>query len=220
MPEKGKGRKSPVNVEKTKEKVPAGPGKPQGASTVLAQLWKNELVRLGCILLIITAIAAMLLSLVNEITKAPIEELAQQALMESLSKVYEQADDFEKLDAASEAPVTAVYAAKKSGSTVGYCVRVAPKGFGGEIDMIVGVTRENTVTGVQIISMSETPGLGTRVQEEAFSSQYLGKGLTIKVVKSESPKDDEISAISGATITSKAVTEGINAALKAAQAMQ
>lgn len=207
-------------MSQDKVKTRAKPGS-EGMDSMgaVAKIFKNEMIRLGFILLVITAIAAMLLALVNEITKEPIAELQAQALKESMENVFSGADEFELLDVAVESPVTAVYEAKSGGKTAGYCVRVAPKGFGGEIDMVVGVSDEYTVKGVEIISMSETPGLGTRAMEEEFSSQYIGKGLSVKVVKSNSPKDDEITAISGATITSKAITEGINAALKAAQAL-
>ena len=80
--------------------------------------------------------------------------------------------------------------------------------------MIIGVCKQATVTGVKITSLSETPGLGAKASNEEFTKQYYGLEEGISVIKSGMPNGNEISAISGATITSKAVTEGVNAALK------
>ena len=83
--------------------------------------------------------------------------------------------------------------------------------------MIVGVDREKTVTGVKIISMSETPGLGSKAQEPEFNDQFIKKDVSkpLKVIKSGIIDENEIVAISGATITSTAVTSGVNAAVDA-----
>ena len=94
----------------------------------------------------------------------------------------------------------------------GYVVEVTPSGFGGEIDMVVGISADGTVTGVSIISMSETSGLGANATKEGFRAQYLGKTGALAVSKD----GGEIDALTGATITSRAVTRGVNSALTAA----
>ena len=89
---------------------------------------------------------------------------------------------------------------------------VTPSGFGGEISMAVGVDKSGAVTGVSIIQMSETSGLGANAQRESFRSQYVGKSGSVALKK----QGGEIDALTGATVTSTAVTKGVNAALQAA----
>ena len=95
---------------------------------------------------------------------------------------------------------------------------VAPRGFGGEIVMIVGVNTEGVVTGVVITEMSETAGLGAKADDPSFLSQYVGKSGSLTVVKGNAG-ETQISAITGATVTSRAVTDGVLAAMKAAAAV-
>lgn len=83
--------------------------------------------------------------------------------------------------------------------------------------MMVGIDTELNVTGVKIINMSETPGLGAKASEDSWLSQFKGKNDIISVVKTGNAKDNEINAISGATITSKAVTQGVNDSLEDAK---
>ncbi len=127
------------------------------------------------------------------------------------------AKTFDEVEYGDNPIVKAVYEGKGAdGKTAGYCVKAEPNGYGGAISMMVGVDGEGVVRGVKIITMSETPGLGARAKEPEFTGGYEGKSGEIKVKKSGTPGDSEISAISGATITSKAVTEGVNAAIEAA----
>ena len=103
--------------------------------------------------------------------------------------------------------VKSIYA----GTEGGWVVEVIPSGFGGELDMVVGISPEGVVTGVSIISMSETSGLGANAMKESFRSQYAGKSGVLAVSKD----GGQIDALTGATITSRAVTNGVNAALSA-----
>ena len=107
--------------------------------------------------------------------------------------------------------VTAVYQA----GDAGYVVQVAPSGFGGNLDIMVGVGTDGTCTGVSIISHSETSGLGANATKPAFRDQFVGKSGTVAVEKD----GGDIVALTGATITSRAVSEGVTAALEAAGSM-
>ena len=100
------------------------------------------------------------------------------------------------------------------GETVGYTATVKPNGYGGAITMIVGVSKDMTVTGVKITAMSETAGLGAKAQDEAFLEKYKGKKEDVSVVKGSAKADNQIVAISGATITTNAVTDGVKETLK------
>ncbi|MBR5157640.1 MAG: RnfABCDGE type electron transport complex subunit G [Clostridia bacterium] len=181
---------------------------------------KNENpVILAVIVFAITAVAALVLAAANNLTVEKIEANTIKEQNEARMEVMPDVKDFEKLDAEFDnASVTEIYAGKNPlGEVAGYCVGVNVNGFGGAIDMIVGVDTENTVTGVKIISMSETPGLGSKAQEPKFNDQFIKKNASkpLKVIKSGIIDDDEIVAISGATVTSNAVTSGVNAAVDA-----
>ena len=91
----------------------------------------------------------------------------------------------------------------------GYVVRVSPNGFGGAIDMMVGISADGTVTGVAIVSQSETASLGANCTREDFRAQFTGRSGTLAVSKD----GGEIDALTGATVTSRAVTQGVNTAL-------
>ena len=120
-----------------------------------------------------------------------------------------EADSYEPLDVPEDSAVTAAYRAGDRG----YVVRVAPNGFGGAIDMMVGVDVSGAVTGVAIVSQSETASLGANCTREDFRAQFTGKTGTLSVSKD----GGEIEALTGATVTSRAVTEGVNTALEFVQ---
>ncbi len=175
----------------------------------------RSIIKTGLILFAIGFICTFILAVCNDMTKDTIAELNAETERLAMVSTLEGAKGFGKILNLSSDIVTDVYEGKDdSGNTVGYCVKATPVGYGGEISMIVGIGMDRKVTGVDIVSMSETPGLGARATEDEFRSQYIGKSGQISVKKSGTPNENEISAISGATITSKAVTDGINAALE------
>ena len=171
---------------------------------------------LAGVLLAVTALVAFMLAAVNQITAPMIAQNAEKELIEARKAVLKEAIDFYPVDISNHegTSVFAVYAGKAGETNVGYCVRVKPIGYGGEIDMLVGINDSGAVERVVILSMSETAGLGAKAQDAEFLRQYAGKGpgAALSVIKNGTPKDSEVVAISGATVTSKAVTEGVQAA--------
>lgn len=163
-------------------------------------------------LVLIAVAVAFLLSIVNKFTAPVIAKNQEIALQSSLKKVI-TADYFMVLD---ENEDYTVYKALNSGELAGYCVLTSASGYGGEIKVITGVDTNKCVAGVEILSHSETAGLGANAEKEGFRNQYKGKKAEIGVNKNIS-SDTEIQAISGATVTSKAVTSAVNAALKIAE---
>ena len=159
-------------------------------------------------LLLISVVVAGLLGLVNYITADRIAAINQEKTAASMQEVLPSASYEEVEYTGSDALVKTVYAASEGG----YVVEVTPSGFGGEIDMVVGIAPDGTVSGVSIISMSETSGLGANAAKESFRAQFAGTSGTLAVSKD----GGEIDALTGATITSRAVTSGVNAALAAA----
>jgi len=173
------------------------------------------IIKLAAILFLITFICTLLLVLCNTLTKDRIAKLQLEAENSAKAEVFPGAESFENIQADG---VSAAYVCKDSnGNTAGYCFKTETSGFGGPISVIVGVDINCQITGVKIIDMSETPGLGAKASESDWLSQFRDKTDSISVVKTGNAKDNEINAISGATITSKAVTNGVNLALDAAK---
>ncbi len=172
--------------------------------------------KLTLILFAITAVVAALLGTVNYVTKDRIAEIKVQKTATAMQSVIPGATSFEELTySGTDAIVKAVYAAKDGGKVVGHVVKVSPAGFGGAIDMVVGIDGNGKVSGVSIISMTETSGLGANASQESFRNQFIGKIGTLAVTKD----GGNIDALTGATITSRAVTKGVNSALEAAKAL-
>lgn len=176
---------------------------------------KNENpIILSLVLLIISVVVAGLLSFTNSITKDKIAENIRLQQDQAKQEVCSFADEFIDLNY-EKGNVKAVFSAMDGETLCGWCVNVVPSGYGGAIDMMVGITKDFKVSGVKVISNSETAGLGAKCTEDTFRSQFEGKDDTVKVIKNGTPKDDEIVAITGATITSKAVTSGVKDAIAA-----
>lgn len=182
----------------------------------------KDMFKLGLNLLIISAVAALLLAFTNSVTADTIAKRNEQANAEARKLVLESAQDFEqvkdvKTTNSKGVEVSEIYEAKDaSGNTVGYTLKVLPSGYGGTIELMVGIdSAKGQVSGINIVSNSETAGLGAKSTEPEFSDQYKGKPLEeLSVLKNGTPGDTEIKAISGATITSTAVTNGVDAAIE------
>lgn len=169
-----------------------------------------EIIRIGMILFIITAISAVLLAFVNLKTAPKIAENEIQKTQEAMKVLLPEAASFEKLEPSDNPAVTERYLAlDEAGNTAGTCVIASVNGYGGEIQVLTGVNAEGNVTGVDILSHSETPGLGANAVKEDFKGQFTGKSGELSVVKTNAG-EHEINAMSGATITSRAVTEAVN----------
>lgn len=185
----------------------------------------REIIRMVVTLFAISLICSSILGVVNAVTKDKIAEIEAETRAAAMREVLPDAETFTDVsDALSEEfktenTITSIFSATASdGADAGYAVMVAPRGFGGEIVMIVGIGTDGAVTGVVITEMSETAGLGTKATDPAFLSQYAGKSGSLSVVKGEAG-ENQISAITGATVTSRAVTTGVLAAMKAAAAV-
>ncbi|MCI8280389.1 MAG: RnfABCDGE type electron transport complex subunit G [Lachnospiraceae bacterium] len=190
----------------------------------------NKIVKDAIIITVITLVSGCLLGLVYEITKEPIATAQYNTQQKAYQTVFEGAgtfEDYEGFDETAAAEVVAqsgytentiegVVAAKDaSGATLGYVITVTSHaGYGGDITFSVGIRSDGTVNGYSITSISETAGLGMKAKEEKFYSQFAGKNAeAFEVVKGTASSDNQIEAISGATITSRAVTNGVDAAL-------
>lgn len=171
----------------------------------------KQVLKPAAILLAITVIVAAALAGANLLTKDRIAAAEKEKSEQAVAAVLPN-DEILEERAVDEGIVAHIYL----GST-GCAVEVTPAGFGGTITMLVGVSREGKVLGVQIVSHSETPGLGARAQsDEGFLQSFLGLSGSVAVGKDGGEAD----TLTGATITSRAVAEGVNAALEYAATLR
>lgn len=183
---------------------------------------KKQILKDTLALLVITIAAALCLSLVYRITSGRIEAEEKKEKTDSFYLVSRGADSFEPVDGDSisafnadktGAAVLEAYEAKtKDGGFAGVVASVVShNGYGGDIVLSVGVSPEGEITGVRVTGMSETSGLGANCQSEEFAEQFKGKTAEkLGYVKNGNPGGDQIDAITGATITTKAVLEAVN----------
>lgn len=180
------------------------------------------------ILCLITVICGGLMGYVYQITKKPIEKQAKQTQQEAYRRVMKKATRFNKYEDQkvkklakqlknNEGNVEIVQALKayQNKKNIGEVIQVIDHdGFGGDIEIIVGINQQKEITGVEILTIDETVGLGMNAKNKEFRNQYKGKQVDyFKVVKTGKQSDEEVDSLSGATITSKAMTNGINGAL-------
>lgn len=184
----------------------------------------KEMIKNAGILFAITVIAGLVLGAVYQITKEPIAQAEEAAAMAAYKEVFADAADFSQLevntDALAQGGLTGTdidnvfEALGADGSLLGYVLVVTSnEGYGGDIQFTMGILNDGTTNGISILAISETPGLGMEA-ETILKPQYAGKNVSqFTVTKTGAASDEQIDAISGATITSNAVTNGVNAGL-------
>ncbi len=178
---------------------------------------KDSILNLTLRLLIITVAAGLILGLVYGVTKGPIEQQTLKKETEARQSVLPQAQEFVPLDTAALAVdedtygiINDVYEGTAGGQVVGYTMSVTTKGYSPDLNLTVGMDQDGVITGVTIGSHSETPGLGANATKPDFLVQYVGADGPLAVVKTPTGTTGEITAITGATITSTAVTDAVN----------
>ncbi|MBQ4159892.1 MAG: RnfABCDGE type electron transport complex subunit G [Clostridia bacterium] len=179
----------------------------------------KEILKNAVVLFLITAVVSALLAGANLLTKDKIAQNSALAEQKALAEVIE-ADGFEVAEQIAlyelQEPITGAYFAKSNSEIVGCCVKVEPSGYGGAMELIFGVDTNLAITGVSVLSHGETAGLGANITKEEFRNQFKGKTAVVGAAKS-AQKADEIQALSGATISSKAIARGADTALAAAK---
>lgn len=173
----------------------------------------KELLKPILVLTLIAAVMAGLLSGTNLLTRDKIAQLAEQAEKQAVAKVI-KGDEYTPATLEYDGKSYDYFVATGSGKTVGYAFTVSQNGYGGAVTSVVGIDTEGKITAVEITDVSnETPGLGQNAKNDDFKSRFAGKEGALSVVKNN-PSEDEIQAVTGATITSTAVTDSVNFALK------
>ena len=196
----------------------------------------KKMLKEAAILFCITLISGCLLGLVYDVTKEPIAEAKAKAEQEACQEVFADATSFAEVGWTTGTVPTSITAAESdygttidkvmaaqdaSGNVLGYVITVTNhEGYGGDIQFSVGIRNDGTVNGVSILDIAETAGLGMKA-DPVLKDQFVNKNVAQFVTtKTGATGDDQIDAISGATITSDAFVRGANAALNHFQAIQ
>ncbi|PKM54493.1 Ion-translocating oxidoreductase complex subunit G [Petrocella atlantisensis] len=178
----------------------------------------DNIIKNAMILFMITVIAGTLLGLTYEVTKEPIRIQQEKLKNNALKAVVIGASDFVLVDLEEEAKeqgIQNLYEATKDGAVVGYAFEMtATEGYGGDIALMVGIGIDDQILGIDVIKHNETPGLGAKITEQPFKSEFEGQPTApLAVIKGAATGNPgEIASISGATITSASVTNAVNVA--------
>lgn len=184
----------------------------------------KAIIKDACILFAITIISGFLLGWVYDITKEPIARQKQIAKEKACSVVFGDAAGFDETDTSMFSGKTSfdggdvdeiLVAKDGAGAQLGYVLTVTShEGYGGDITFMIGIRNDGTVNAISFTSISETAGLGMKAKNDEFKTQFNGKNVKAFVyTKQGAAADNEIDAISAATITTNAVTGGVNGAL-------
>ena len=153
----------------------------------------KDILKPALILFVICLVVTALLAGTNLLTKDKITEQSALEAEQSRKVVLSDADSFEEADG--------YYVGKANNETVGYVFQTEAKGYGGAVKVMTGISADGQITGVVILEHSETPGLGANAEKASFTDQF------------KAPSDGEIEAMTGASITSRAVTNAVNEAI-------
>ncbi len=162
--------------------------------------------RISLVLLIICSLTAAAVALVYAVTYEKADENQKMVQQQAIETIFGEGIEIESADISSE--LQAAFTVTKDGEQIGVCALVRGAGFGGDMDVMVGFVPDGSaIVGVQVVSHSETPGLGSRVSESEYLAKYVGKSGNLTL-------DTDIDAISGSTISSRALLDAVNTAEK------
>ena len=192
---------------------------------------KSGFMKDALVLFAITLVSGLCLGFVYDITKGPIEQATIDKNNRTYQEVLSAASSFTEVEGSVEkiaelaasgelagfggvAIESVLEGTDASGAAVGYVINsLSNDSYGGAVKISVGFDASGTITGVGIREINDTPGLGLKAKEPKFKDQYIGKNVdTLVVTKTGASAENEIDAISGATVTSNAVTNAVNTA--------
>lgn len=190
---------------------------------------KNRIIKDTIAITVITLVAGLALGVVQDITADPIAKQEASAKQEAYKAVFSDADSFEQVDEdtdklqayldengfAAQSIDETMIAKDASGNQMGYAFTVTTsEGYGGDIQFAMGIKDDGTLNGISILSIGETAGLGMRATTDDFKNQFKDRKVEkFEYTKTGATEDNQIDALSGATITTNAMTNGVNAGL-------
>ena len=164
-------------------------------------------------LCLIAVIAALFLGLTNLVTAQPIARQQKLKADSARIEVMPEADEFIEIEPEDDedySNIIEIHNVIDDGSDAGHVIKLIVKGFSGDTEFFVGIDEEGRVTGVKMGKNLETPGLGAKVNEDSFNDQFDGMDDLVIIVKGKVTTENDVMAISGATITSKAAAKAVN----------
>lgn len=174
---------------------------------------KNTPVSMIAVLAVVCIVVSSILGFVNFLTKDKIAEIANEKIQNAMLEIIPDSQ-FEAVELESGSKLDALYTAKAADGTLkGVCAQITFTGSVSEITLILGVSVDNTISGVKITSINETAGLGSKATEPSWLKQFEGKKGPLSLAKNKAETATDIVAISGATETSTAVTNAVQVAL-------
>ena len=173
-------------------------GKPSSASTLMPVV----------VLVTICMVASALLGFVHEVTAPIAEANAEQKAQEIYASLVPDAKEFVPVDCTVEGCTAALEGRDAAGDVVAYVIVAQSKGYGGQVPIAVAFGRKGTVKNITAMANDETPGLGTKIANDSYIGQYVGRAA-------EATTADDVDLISGATISSKAALAAFNIAVEA-----
>lgn len=180
----------------------------------------RDIIKLASVLLLVAGVSGAGLSYVNGLAGPLIEKQILQQKIDSFKEVYPQADKVENESASylkdhHDPVLQEVNIAYRGGAPAGVIYAVETKGYSGPISILAGFDIATArITAIKVLNQRETPGLGAKAKESFFQNRYKDKSaaVALEVSKSAPVRENQIQAITASTITSKAVTKGVNAA--------
>lgn len=183
----------------------------------------REAIKLGIILFLITAVSAVVLAASNNATAGVIAKVEAEANNVARRQVIPQAESFKPIDESklneikneSNNILEIFVGMSNEKEAVGYTIKTSTSGYGGDVEVITGISLDGKITGITVVKHQETPGLGANSTKPEFQNQFKDKLVDkeLAVVKTEVRESNEIQALTGATITSRGVTSGVNLAI-------
>lgn len=178
----------------------------------------NETLKLGLILFIITVVSASILAISNDITSVKIAEAAKIADQLAKNEILPEGQTFKELDEGKtkeiqneNSQILEVYEGYNGDNLIGYTIKTKVKGYGGEMELMTGISVEGKITGIKILNHGETPGLGANATKLYFTDSFADKPVDNEITAVKEPKEDnEVQALTSATITTNAVVDGVN----------
>jgi len=174
----------------------------------------SRVVRTSAVLFVNAVIIVTLISVVYRLTLNPIENNNNRQREAVMKAVFPQADAFSELPGETSGGIVNVFEGIVSGETAGYVIELSKEGYSGKIQMLVGISSvDEIITGMRVLRHTETPGLGALAVKEDFYGKFDNRTLIPLSVVRASPGENEIDALTGATITTKAITDAVNEAM-------
>jgi len=175
----------------------------------------NYILKPAVTLFITAVITISVVSYAYNLTLEPIQRQIRRTQEAAMGAVLPQASDFRQMPFDKTGSITGIFEGLAEGQVIGFVVALSPGGYGGNIDMMVGISiPDEKITGMRILRHSETPGLGALATREFFYRRFDNRPLVPLGVARSSPGENDILAITSSTITTRAITNAVNEAIK------